>query len=434
MKNLSFNKAIQDIKKISMTPAEKRLILERIMSGNASLIKPDQIHAEKSNNLSSPRSPWNIYSFGISIRRHRFVSVAVIVVIVMFAGNSVVMASYKTLPGDTLYPVKISVVEPIKIAFAGTTVAKAEIRAELVKERLREAERLAVKGMLTDSVEQKLNQRIEEQTTNLIEDVRSLEKVAPEKAEDIKMTVEASIEGHGHVLEALAMDQGESSDDKKTDKVIVATDARGVGAFAVDMKKESGESVEKNTDKKIGKALSVASTKESSGNDNKVEIKEKEKEKTKSEYENRKTRLQSSIMDVSTKISKATSTISSPAQSSIENEIQATLDKARWQLDDADMHIQKGEDKDSRSALVDSERFLKEANFLLEAKTRLENEVKSENSKESSSKGDKEKESKKIENKREEKKPEEVRDNKDKKVEKDRGEESEKNDGEDKKK
>lgn len=426
MKNLSFNKAIQDIKKISMTPAEKRLILERIMSGNASLIKPDQIRAEKSNNLSSPRSPWNIYSFGISIRKHRFVSVAVIVVIVMFAGNSVVMASYKTLPGDTLYPVKISVVEPIKIAFAGTTVAKAEIRAELVKERLREAEKLAVKGMLTDSVEQKLNQRIEEQTTNLIEDVRSLEKVAPEKAEDIKMTVEASIEGHGHVLEALAMDRGESSDDKKTNKVIVATDARGVGAFAVDMKKESGESVEKNTDKKIGKAVSVASTKESSGNDNKVEIKEKEKEKAKSEYESKKMRLQSSIMDVSTKISKATSTISSSAQSSIENEIQATLDKARGQLDDADNHIQKGEAQESRSALVDSERFLKEANFLLEAKTRLENEAKSENSKESSLKGDKEKESKKIENKREEKKSEEVRDNEDKKVEKDKKEESEK--------
>ncbi len=70
----------------------------------------------------------------------------IIIALVLSGGTS--FAAAGSVPGDLLYPVKVEVNENVKSAFAITTSAEAALQAELAKERLEEAETLALRGEL----------------------------------------------------------------------------------------------------------------------------------------------------------------------------------------------------------------------------------------------------------------------------------------------
>lgn len=58
-------------------------------------------------------------------------------------------AAGDSLPGGVLYPVKTAVLEPLAVALAPTTAAKAEANATIATRRVQEAQTLAAKGALT---------------------------------------------------------------------------------------------------------------------------------------------------------------------------------------------------------------------------------------------------------------------------------------------
>lgn len=72
---------------------------------------------------------------------------ATLLIALMVSGGTAV-AAQGALPGDTLYPVKLHVNENVRSAFAVGANAQARLEAELLKERVEEAETLATEGRL----------------------------------------------------------------------------------------------------------------------------------------------------------------------------------------------------------------------------------------------------------------------------------------------
>lgn len=85
---------------------------------------------------------------------------AVFIAIALIAGGGTSYAAQGTIPGDLLYPVKTEVNETIRSTFALSNESEAELQAELAKERLEEAEALAVKGELTADASTRLGTQI----------------------------------------------------------------------------------------------------------------------------------------------------------------------------------------------------------------------------------------------------------------------------------
>ncbi len=198
MKQTPFNKALQDIHKISMTPAEKQAVLARIKeSRNTISDTPVAVYP------SPVKSPWTTFSFSSWIRTHRFVTGVAAFLIVAISSNSIVLAANEALPGDALYTLKVNVAEPIRVALAVDPVKKAEIQTSFVQARFEEAEVLAARGELDDEKEKEISDRIDQHIAAVSKNVEEVQKTSPEKAEDANIAVEASMNAHSKILDTL---------------------------------------------------------------------------------------------------------------------------------------------------------------------------------------------------------------------------------------
>lgn len=79
--------------------------------------------------------------------RSRFMIAGMAALALMVTGGTS-YAAQGSVPGDTLYPVKVEVNETVRSAFAFSNEAKAVLQAKLAAERLEEAETLAARGQL----------------------------------------------------------------------------------------------------------------------------------------------------------------------------------------------------------------------------------------------------------------------------------------------
>lgn len=85
----------------------------------------------------------------LSVFKFSFMPYLVLIAIVIGGGTSYAAAG--ALPGDVLYPIKTEVNESVKSAFTFGAEAEVALQAELVAERLREAEELEAEGRLTSA-------------------------------------------------------------------------------------------------------------------------------------------------------------------------------------------------------------------------------------------------------------------------------------------
>jgi len=339
MKDKKFKKAIGEIRKISMTSAEKQRILGRVLETTSAT---NFAHKNTPIKNAPVKSVWTIYSFSTWIETHRWIT-SVAVIIVVLVGNSAVLASHDSLPGDALYSIKTNIVEPIRVAIATTPMAKAEIQTELVQNRLYEAETLASRGQLDEVKEQSINRRLEKQVANLNTNISKVEKTSPEKADDMNTTLEANVNAHAKILAAIAIDQGESRVDKTKPVVL------------------------EKKDQAVSRTTFVVSTT--------VENSATKQVKGSKKFSKRKDFVKSLMQDVSKDLDAATTTAtSSDFQQTITNDAKVTLDRAQKKLEDAEMHSDSGHENEAYSDLRDSERATKEAGIFIKAKFRLSTE------------------------------------------------------------
>ena len=220
-----FGKALS----ISLTPAEKDSLKEKlrlyVRNGNDKRLEHhmDQktfLSAAQGLRLSASEkarmrealfadmertAPQTVRSFGNLLRI--FSGCMAAVMIFVLAGAGVSYAAESSLPGDTLYPVKVNLTEPLLLRFNNSIEAKVRVRARLATRRLDEAHRLAERSQLTADRLAIVNERLIGHINALESDLKELEKLNKESTATIAVEASADMQAHENVLLRIVSDE-----------------------------------------------------------------------------------------------------------------------------------------------------------------------------------------------------------------------------------
>jgi hypothetical protein len=148
------------------------------------------------------KSPFgSAFSFSTFLFTRRGAYAFMAVLLLLSTGAGTTYASEKSLPGDTLYSVKVRIAEPLQEAFIGTTKGKATWHTALAERRLDEAEQLASTHSLTATTSLYL---AEEFNTNVDKSVTEADALAQagkvNESQSVKDSLEATITAHAQIL------------------------------------------------------------------------------------------------------------------------------------------------------------------------------------------------------------------------------------------
>ena len=192
--------------------------------------------------------------FDLSVRSR--VLAAGSVISALLIGSTVSYAAEGALPGDILYPIKVSINEPVRIALAQTSYTKAVVEVDLVDRRLQEAEQLAVEGRLTTETKISLEAGMNEHVGNVESYMASI-KAEGEVADSSQIIsdMEATLSAHGQVLSAIAQQAPENDERENVVQLAAAVSARTtLNVFAmVSGQEQNGHSEEVSDDGVIQK-------------------------------------------------------------------------------------------------------------------------------------------------------------------------------------
>ncbi|OHB10938.1 MAG: hypothetical protein A3G05_02255 [Candidatus Zambryskibacteria bacterium RIFCSPLOWO2_12_FULL_45_14] len=170
----SFGRGIEELKNIRLTEAEKTRILERVFS----------------TPIESPymkRTP--VFAFVYSL-------------ILIISISGITYASDFSLPGDTLYPIKVSVVEPFLDVVNSSAEDKIVWETEKVERRIVEAEKLADIDELDDERTAELERKIEQSSRAFAEAVEKANGDRSEvRKEEFRKKFESKIDDNGIQIE-----------------------------------------------------------------------------------------------------------------------------------------------------------------------------------------------------------------------------------------
>lgn len=124
--------------------------------------------------------------FGAFFSRRATYATAAALVLVVATGTQATFAAEGAVPGDILYPVKVSVAEPVALALTTSGEAKAKLATRFASRRVKEASTLSAQGKLDEKTATELAVRFD----------THVDLIAKETA---------TIEAKGDVTEALAV-------------------------------------------------------------------------------------------------------------------------------------------------------------------------------------------------------------------------------------
>ncbi len=176
---------------------EVRLTTEEKTQMRSALL--EHMHA----GVPTPGRPVPSPYFAFSIFHVRAFAGALIVVFLVSTGG-ISYAAEGALPGDLLYPIKISVNEEVRVALARSDVERAAVEAERAERRLEEAGKLASVGKLSPGLEQEIAMRFEAQANVVAEKVAVLSETDANASDEISERFEAALSAHEAVLDRLA--------------------------------------------------------------------------------------------------------------------------------------------------------------------------------------------------------------------------------------
>ena len=323
MEDKKSQNAIAEIKKITMTASEKKQILESVF-GYSPLPQKEVT------------TSWSFYSFFSSIKHKQLFYYGVTAsFIFIIGGGGVVFASQESLPDSFLYPIKVSLVEPIRGALTLNPESKAKYESSLATNRLVEAEKLARSGKLDATKEKKISALLASHTEALNKALDQVSKTdKTESVDEIVVNFKADMNAHARVLDIL-----------NNNVVPGGGSVASVGSHS---------SLDVNISKTArDNASSIGNTKK----DNKIE-------KSNEKYLTKKNSIKSLIDSTNADISSTTGNISGVNQNVI-NDAHQTIDQAEQLLNEADTKEKNGQRNEAYSSLLDSESSIKEADIFL---------------------------------------------------------------------
>ncbi len=310
-----FNIGVEEIRNIKMTDFEKKQVLDNIFNSPAPLITPI-------------KSPFMVLSFFSRLETNRFVYYGALPALAILIFSGAVFASTNSLPGSTLYSLKVGVVEPAHSALIFSPLGKANFQSSLATERLTEAEILESKNELGPLVEQKLNALLDQHTNAFniaIDESRKNREIEQEEDDNLVTNFQATLNAHARVLDFI---RGQK------DKTATKEDNKISGAA-----REKADKVKS----------SIKSTAPRTGD----------------KYSQKKEAVQSIIKQTTTDLEKHNSSDNSPEKETIINDTHQALDQAEQLLKEGDEQDEKGDSDGAYKNLLDSESSAKEAKIFL---------------------------------------------------------------------
>lgn len=318
MQDKKIKNSIEEIKSIKMTDEEKSIMLKNILNTKFSQKTEKPI-----------KSPYLKFYF-LNFKSNHLFSFAIIFGFIIIGTGGVAVASHNSLPGNTLYAIKVKMIEPIGAAFILSPEKQAKYEINLATTRLVEAQALLSQGDLDEKKEKQLDVLLSAHTEAFNESLDKIRKSNPEKEDaEFVTNFQAEMNARSRVIDLIKENNKESNSD-------FTKKARDNAAKVRDFKK----------------------------NEN--------KNHTPEEYNKRKEAVQSLVdrASIEVKQTEPTNAPVSPVQERIVEDRQKTLFQAKELLKQAEEAEQKGESQNAYSSLLDSESLIKEVDVLF--KTELE--------------------------------------------------------------
>jgi len=204
-------------KSVTLSSTEKQELRERLVSYMEYHPLPAELKLAKQSSVAS-KSPilneaFKTVSLPFSlIFKSSAVAAALVLVVVPFMAE-------QSVPGDTLYAVKVQFNEEVRSTLTFDSYEKIEWETQLVNRRIAEARLLESEGRLTNEVEAKVAQAVRTHTQNAQKEIEIM------RAQDAEGATIASIEFDSNLEAQAASLKGEADEDEPESAVLAV---RGV--------------------------------------------------------------------------------------------------------------------------------------------------------------------------------------------------------------
>lgn len=199
----SLKQLFQEAQNLNLSKDEKSLIRHEL-----------QMHVR--NDLALRQ---HMYRSKLKTLKLTFIKPMPIFIVILLALGGTSFAAEKTLPGDVLYPVKLSVNEHVQGWLSVSDEAKANWETVLANRRLSEAENLAVKSKLDAETEAQIQTNFENHTKKVQERIAKLANIDAKVAADIAANLQTSLEAHNRIL--LNIRKSKDGDDKSNSTLVL---------------------------------------------------------------------------------------------------------------------------------------------------------------------------------------------------------------------
>jgi len=127
------------------------------------------------------------------------------IAIVLLLTGGVSVGAQQSLPGDTLYPVKVNINEEVRGWFALSESARAGFNADIAEERLKEAEELAAEAKLDAETRAMLQERFQEFADRVAERTSKFEDRDADVAARVSADFETALQVHERILTNISL-------------------------------------------------------------------------------------------------------------------------------------------------------------------------------------------------------------------------------------
>lgn len=207
--SLDFKQLIAQAQQVKLRPEETQALQDRV----AWYLAQHPVRNANERRLPS----WSRWSAVVEIVTLKplalsFKYMAIVLILALLFGGSASLAAENTVPGDTLYPIKVNVNEEVRGWLTFSQEAKADWQASRAERRLEEAEQLAVQGKLDDSKRAELEVRFEAHAEKFEQDKDRLDGTPPGLLKvSVNSDFEGVLKGHAEVLARLAQVKADDS-------------------------------------------------------------------------------------------------------------------------------------------------------------------------------------------------------------------------------
>lgn len=147
------------------------------------------------NPVATPSPYWGL--------RSPFQTVVFAFAVLIVVGGGTSLAAEGTVPGDTLYTLKVSLVEPVAGSLKVGEVAQASWQAELASRRLSEVDDLVASDSLSEDVTLEVAARVAEATSEAAKKIDALAAKDEAKASRAAVKLDRALSQHGTTLRRL---------------------------------------------------------------------------------------------------------------------------------------------------------------------------------------------------------------------------------------